>query len=277
MAMFEAGLGHNLVARHETEQALHQAIANDELVVHYQPVVEIRGGSMIGAEALVRWERPGHGLLYPGAFIPVAEESELMLQMGDWILDRVCADLARWPRSKGRSPMVMVNLSARQMTADTLVPSVISALQRHGLQPPRLGFEITESMEIRDTEVAEGNLRRLKQLGCRIAIDDFGIGHATLDYIRRFSMADALKIDRSFVAGLGRSREDTAIVTASVALATSLGLQVVAEGVEDLALLEPLRDLGARYAQGFALGQSVPFDEILLVWERGKLVELAAL
>lgn len=273
MAMFEADHRHHQVEQHVLEQALHRAIGTDELVIHYQPLVEIRTGYMVGAEALVRWDRPGHGMVSPGDFIPIAEESELIIPLGKWIIDQVCRDLGRWPRSHGRSPMVTINLGARQLGADTLVPTVISALRRNRLHPRQVGFEITESMEIRDAEAAVINLNRLKELGCRIAIDDFGIGHATLEYIRRFSMADALKIDRSFVAGLGNSREDTAIVDASIALASSLRLQVIAEGVEALDQLHGLRERGARYAQGYALARPMPFDQVLALWRRQRLYD----
>ncbi|MEM9652609.1 MAG: EAL domain-containing protein [Actinomycetota bacterium] len=273
MAMFEADLRRHVVDRHETEQALHLAITQDELVIHYQPLVEIRTGYMVGAEALVRWDRPGFGLLYPPSFIQIAEESDLILPMGNWIIDKVCSDLGQWPKSNGRSPMVTINLAAAQLAVDTLVPTVVSALQRNNLHPTRVGFEITESMEIRDLEAAGVNLNRLSELGCRIAIDDFGIGHATLDYIRQFSMANALKIDRSFVAGLENSKEDTAIVNASIALASSLGLQVIAEGVENLEQLTALEELGCRYAQGFALAKPMPMDEVLELWEKARLYE----
>ncbi|MGI9597207.1 MAG: EAL domain-containing protein, partial [Acidimicrobiales bacterium] len=206
-------------------------------------------------------------------FIQIAEESELILPMGNWIIDKVCSDLGRWPKSNGRSPMVTINLAARQLAVDTLVPTVVSALQRNNLHPTRVGFEITESMEIRDLDAAGINLERLAELGCRIAIDDFGIGHATLDYIRQFSMANALKIDRSFVAGLGSSKEDTAIVNASIALAESLGLQVIAEGVENVDQLTMLQDMGCRYAQGFGLSHPIPFDDVLELWAKSRLYE----
>ena len=210
-AMFEAEHQHDVVRRHEIEQALRNAILNDELVLHYQPLVEVRSGFMIGAEALVRWERPGHGLIPPDEFIGVAEDAGLIVPLEEWVIDRVCADLATWPKVKGRSAMVSINLSARHLEVDTLVPTVIRALQRNDLKPNRVGFEITESMAILDTEAALQNLEKLAALGCRIAIDDFGIGHASLDYLRRFSMASAIKIDRSFVAGphrLNRGRGD---------------------------------------------------------------------
>ncbi len=273
MAMFEADHRHDAVERHITEQALHRAIGAGELVLHYQPLVEVRTGYMTGAEALVRWDRPGHGLVGPGDFIPIAEESELIIHIGKWIIDQVCRDLGRWPKARGRSPMVTINLGARQLGADTLVPTVVSALRRNRLHPRRVGFEITESMEIRDAEAAVVNLNRLKELGCRIAIDDFGIGHATLDYIRRFSMADALKIDKSFINGMGNSREDTAIVDASIALASSLGLQVIAEGVEDLDQLNGLYERGARYAQGFAVARPMPLEQAVELWGRDRLYD----
>ncbi len=270
-AMFKAEHQHDVVARHRTEQALHKAILEDELVVHYQPLIEIKTGYMIGAEALLRWERPGHGLLSPGTFIPVAEESELIVPMGEWVIDQVCEDMARWPKSKGRSPLVSINLAARHLEVDTLVPTVIRALQRNDLHPRRLGFEITESMEVADMKAALANLNKLSELGCRIAIDDFGVGHASLDYLRRFPMASALKIDRSFIAGLNRSREDRAIVTASIAMAESLGLQSVAEGVESVEQLLMLRDMGCRYAQGFVFSRALPLDIVLQIWAKGRL------
>ncbi len=272
-AFYEHGQQRDALAHHELEQALHAAIEGDQLVVHYQPVAEIRTGRMVGAEALVRWDRPGHGLLGPGEFIDIAEETGLIVALGSAVIERVASDLSRWPRSGGLWPVVTVNLSARQLADETLVPSVREVLARHRLPPIRLGFEVTESMRIDDFEAAIDALDALAALGCRIAVDDFGIGYATLDYLRRFSMANVLKIDRSFVAGLGRSREDTAIVSASMALATALQLQVVAEGVEELEQLELLARLGCHYAQGFALSRPVPFDEALALWERAILFD----
>jgi len=270
-AMFEAEHQHDVVRRHETEQALRQGIADDELVLHYQPLVEIKSGIMIGAEALVRWERPGHGLLPPGAFIDIAEDADLMVPLGEWVINKTCEDLGNWPRVKGRAPLVSINLAARHLEVDTLVPTVIRALQRNDLRPNRVGFEITESMAVLDTESALANLDKLAGLGCRIAIDDFGIGHASLDYLRRFAMASAIKIDRSFIAGLLDSPENEAIVKASIGMADALGLQVVAEGVETVDQLLRLRDLGCRYAQGFVLSKPMPLEIILEVWARSRL------
>jgi len=261
------------LVRHELEQALHRAIVENELVVYYQPVAETRSGLMIGAEALIRWERPGHGLLSPAAFIEVAEESGLIVPMGAWVINQVARDLADWPRSDGWSPVVTVNLSARQLADPSLVPLVHEVLARHQLPPVRLGFEVTESMRIDDFEQAIDSLNQLADMGCRIAVDDFGIGHATLDYLRRFSMAHVLKIDRSFVAGLGREREDTAIVDASMALARSLQLNVVAEGVEESYQIAQLAKLGCHFVQGYALSKPVPYDEITKLWQRRQLFD----
>lgn len=272
-AVFEEGQQADSVIRHETEQALHGAIAGGELVLHYQPVCEVKTGRMIGAEALVRWDRPGHGLLGPNEFIDIAEETGLIVPLGAWVIEQAARDLSRWPRSGGWWPVVTVNLSARQLADESLVPFVLEVLERHNLPPVRLGFEVTESMRIDDFETAIDALNALSQLGCRIAVDDFGIGYATLDYLRRFSMADVIKIDRSFVAGLGQSREDTAIVSASMALATSLQLRVVAEGVETKDQLESLAALGCHYAQGYVLSRPVPYDSILELWLRGNLFD----
>jgi len=270
-AMFEAEHQHDVVRRHETEQALRLGIANNELVLHYQPIVEIKSGFMVGAEALVRWQRPGHGLLPPGQFIDIAEDADLMVPLGEWVINRTCEDLADWPKVKGRSPLVSINLAARHLEVDTLVPTVIRALQRNDLKPNRIGFEITESMAVLDTDAALANLDKLASLGCRIAIDDFGIGHASLDYLRRFSMASALKIDRSFIAGITESPENQAIVKASVSMADALELQVVAEGVETVEQLLKLRSLGCHYAQGFVLSKPMPIDIVLEVWARSRL------
>ncbi|MEL7158406.1 MAG: EAL domain-containing protein, partial [Actinomycetota bacterium] len=173
-ALFDERLQYEAVTRQDIEQALHDAIGRRELVLHYQPVCEVATGRMVGAEALIRWDRPGHGLLAPGQFIDVAEESGLIVELGAWVIDQVAADLARWPRAAGRAPVISVNLSARQLADPTLVTTIRQALARHRLVPGRIGFEVTESMQIDDFEAATGTLDELSSMGCRIAIDDFG-------------------------------------------------------------------------------------------------------
>jgi diguanylate cyclase (GGDEF)-like protein/PAS domain S-box-containing protein len=270
-ALFDPGRRRVARSRHAFEQALSGAVAGGELVVHYQPVCEVRTGRMVGAEALVRWDRPGHGLLGPAEFIDLAEETGLIVPLGAWVIDEVARHLATWPAAGGVAPIVSVNLSARQLADDTLVSQVTAALARHHLAPTSIGFEVTESTRIDDPEAAAATLRELSALGCRIAVDDFGIGYATLDYLRHFSMADLIKIDRSFVAGLGRSREDTAIVHASLALASSLKMRVVAEGVENFGQLAQLADMGCHYAQGYALSPPVPLEDAVVLWQSRQL------
>ena len=274
-AIFEEGWQRNVVIRHEVEKALSVAISSDELVLHYQPIVETDTGIMSGAEALIRWERPGFGLLPPADFIEIAEETGLIVPVGEWIIDQVCSVLAAWPIVLERPPpQIAINLSARQLAESSLVATVLAAIERHGIQPEQLAFEVTESMRVEDLETARSSLHRLASLGCKISIDDFGIGYATLDYLRRFSMANTIKIDRSFVDGLGEHREDTAIVTASIALAASLGLDVVAEGVETSGQHQKLAELNCRYSQGFGFSPPVPLEKIHELWLRGRLIIL---
>ncbi len=253
------------------EQAIKNGLEAGEFRVYYQPLVETDTHRMVGAEALIRWEHPADGLVSPALFIPAAEESGLILDLGMWVIDKVCEDLSQWPANEAGRPIVTVNLAAKQLQSDMLVPGIISALRRHGLHPSSIGFEITESMEIANMDVALATLAKLKELNCRIAIDDFGIGHATMEYLRNFSMADALKIDRSFVSGVTESIEDQAIVKASLALADALGMQVVAEGVETKAQLAALAELKCRYSQGFGFSKPVPIDEIHEMWMKGNL------
>ena len=273
-ALYEEELQQRVVVRHEVEQALRVAMAEQQLVLHYQPLVEIESGRMMGAEALIRWERPGHGLLAPGAFIEIAEDSGLIVPIGAWVIDETCRQLALWPVGPdGERPVISVNLSAKQLAEESLPTTVLAALARHGVDPTSLGFEVTESMRVEDIETAISTLKTLADLGCKLAIDDFGIGYATLDYLRRFSMADTLKIDRSFVSGLGLSREDTAIVSASIALARSLGLSVVAEGVETVDQYQGLDELDCDFAQGYLLSKPVPLDEAHQLWIDRSLIQ----
>lgn len=274
-AIFEEGWQRKIVIRHEVEKALSVALSEDELVLHYQPIVETATGMMVGAEALIRWNRPGHGLLPPADFIEIAEETGLIVPVGEWIIDEVCRAISEWPIVLDRKPpQISVNLSARQLSESSLVTTVVSAVERHGIHPEQLAFEVTESMRVEDLETARSTLLRLGSLGCKISIDDFGIGYATLDYLRRFSMANTIKIDRSFVDGLGEHREDTAIVTASIALAASLGLDVVAEGVETSGQFDKLAELNCKYSQGYGFSPPVPLEQVHELWNTGYLIIL---
>ena len=265
LQVFSEALDRSKVEQLAMEQALRAALDADEFELHFQPVVDLRDGAMVHAEALVRWHRPGHGLVMPGDFIPLAEETGLIVPLGWWVLADACARAASWPDLPGGRPMqIAVNLSARQLAAPDLVPTVRRVLADTGIAPERLCFEITESDLVRDVAAAVEAVTRLKDLGVLIAIDDFGTGYSSLDYLRQFTMADYLKIDRSFVDGVEKEgSQEAAIVTAAIGMAKSLGLQVVAEGVETLFQMEALRDLDCDLAQGFLFSRPVPVDDAI--------------
>jgi diguanylate cyclase (GGDEF)-like protein/PAS domain S-box-containing protein len=236
-----------------TEQALRLALENGELRLHYQPEIDLATKQIIGVEALVRWQHPLRGLVPPGQFIPVAEESGLIVPMGEWVLREACAQLAAW-RSAGTvrdEVRVAVNVSARQLSQPELPSVVAAALTATGLEPAALCLEITETALIRDPKVALTNLLAIKQQGVLTALDDFGIGFSSLSQIRDLPPVDVIKVDRSFTAGLGTSESDAAVVTAVLSLARSLGLTAVAEGVETADQLDVLSGLGCNAAQGF--------------------------
>ncbi len=258
--VFQENLDLQAVEQLALEQALRQAIDRHELEMYFQPVVRLATGTMSHVESLVRWNRPGHGVVAPGEFIPLAEESGLIVPMGWWILEEAARRAAAWPRLPGGAEVeVAVNISARQLASTLLVPKVREVLERTGLEPGRLCLEVTESALVHDVAQAKEALLQVKALGVRIAIDDFGTGYASLDYVRHFSMADYLKIDRSFIEGVEKvGSQESAIVTAAVALARSLGLTVIAEGVETLFQMEALRDLDCEFAQGYLFSRPVP-------------------
>jgi diguanylate cyclase (GGDEF)-like protein/PAS domain S-box-containing protein len=262
--LFDAAMRARAVARLETEAALREAIDHEQLAISYQPEVLLRDGRLIGAEALLRW-RPDNGgaaneKLPPADFIAVAEETGLIVPIGAWVVREACRHLARWREiAPDRAPQsVSVNLSGRQLARSELPDVVEEALSESGLAPSGLCLEITESVLMDDIEVAVSALKALKAIGVEIAVDDFGTGYSSLAHLRRFPV-DILKIDHSFIAGLGRNPEDAAIVRAVLALARTLDLAVVAEGVERAEQLYELRALGCERAQGHLF--SVPLAE----------------
>ena len=256
VVVFEEADHLRVLTRVDIEQALHGAHDRNELVLHYQPVVRLSDRRQVGVEALVRWERPGEGLVHPDDFIDVAEDTGLIVPLGAWVIEEALRSAAAWPEPvRGGRLEVAVNLSPRQLAAPGLLDRITGLFDRTGVDPSTICFEVTESALVIDEELAISTLERLKSLGVRIAIDDFGTGHATLDHLRRFSMADVLKIDRSFVVGLDSpGGQERAIVSASVALAHSLGIEVVAEGVETEEQLRSVIELGCDMAQGYLLG-----------------------
>jgi diguanylate cyclase (GGDEF)-like protein len=245
---FEPEMGAQLRDRRELQHDLQSAVANDELRLDFQPLVRI-GGGIIGFEALVRWQHPRRGLVSPGSFIPLAEETGLIVAMGEWILREACREAASWPNQL----KISVNLSPVQCRNDDIVRLVHETLIASGLRPDRLELEITEGVLIDDFAGAVSILRRLKALGVRIALDDFGTGYSSMSYLQAFPF-DMIKIDRSFISNLERA-QSKAILRGVVGLARGLELPVTAEGVETQAQLDMLSHAGCDYAQGFLIGR----------------------
>jgi diguanylate cyclase (GGDEF)-like protein len=239
--------------RLHTENALRQAIENEEFRVHFQPEVSIETGTVVGVEALVRWEHPERGLVPPADFIALAEETGLIVPIGEWVLREACRHARRWQVERGDGEerlTVRVNVSARQLAEGKFFDTVRSALTESGMDPAGLCLEVTESVLIEDPESSAETLAELKSLGLQIAVDDFGTGYSSLEHLRRFPI-DSVKIDRSFVRGLPHSSEDVAIVSAVIELGHALRLSVVAEGVETNDQLGNLQVAGCDTAQGF--------------------------
>ena len=240
--------------------SLHLALERNEFVIHYQPQVELSSGALIGAEALLRWIHPELGLIPPYRFIPVAEDSGLIVPIGAWVLREACRQAAAWQKA-GLSKLVMaVNLSAVQFKRGNLEQTVVEALTGSGLEPQFLELELTESILIRDTENVLQTVRQLKLLGVKLSIDDFGTGYSSLAYLSRFAV-DKVKIDQSFVRGLTSSPGDAAIVRAIIQMARSMRLRTIAEGVEEQQLFDYLRAHHCDEAQGFHIGRPMPADE----------------
>jgi EAL domain-containing protein (putative c-di-GMP-specific phosphodiesterase class I) len=239
------------------ENDLRRALERDELLLHYQPIVDVETRGIVGAEALVRWRHPTLGLLMPGEFIAVAEENGLIVALGDWVLRTACAQNRGWQRA-GLPPIrVVVNLSGRQLRQGTLTDTVRAALDASGLEPRWLGLELTESMLMDRQYEGVAALQALRAMGLRLSIDDFGTGYSSLSYLKHFPV-DTLKIDRCFVRDLTTVPDDAAITSAIIAMAHALDLRVVAEGVESEEHLTFLRSQGCDEVQGHLLGRAVP-------------------
>jgi diguanylate cyclase (GGDEF)-like protein len=260
---FGESLRIEVLDRMATEHSLHRALERSELILHYQPVVEVQGATTVGVEALIRWQHPDQGLVAPGRFIPVAEESGLIIPIGAWVLEQACHQLGDWHQrgEGGARGSVEVNLSARQIDDPTIVATIEEILSRTGLPPEHLTLEITESALMKDAAAALVVLQALKEIGVLLAIDDFGTGYSSLSYLQRFPL-DILKVDRMFVHELGQDGGADEIVSAVISLAHALGLDVVAEGVETAQQLEILRSLQCDFAQGFLFSRPVPASDL---------------
>jgi diguanylate cyclase (GGDEF)-like protein/PAS domain S-box-containing protein len=263
--LFEEALRVVAQSRLSIEQDLLVALERGEFAVHYQPIVRVSDRTVVGVEALLRWQHPSRGMVAPGAFISVAEETGQIIPIGRWVLEKACADTAEL-RASGRDLYVTVNASMRQIHDPGFVDEVTAALTATGLDAAALVIEVTESMAMADPETAIAVLEELQALGLRVAVDDFGTGHSSLEYLRRLPV-DVLKIDRSFIAELDRD-DDSGIHGAVVSLARSLGLKTVAEGVEHDDQHERLVGLDCDLAQGFLYARPVPLEELAALLNR---------
>jgi diguanylate cyclase (GGDEF)-like protein len=257
-SIFDQVIRDRVVQRQATEAALRQAIDEGELVVHFQPELSVDTTEIVGVEALVRWERPGVGMVSPAEFIPIAEETGLIVPLGAWVMREACRQARTF--DDGRI-VVRVNVSARQLTDPALTGVVADALAASGLPAERLCVEVTESVVMEDAERSIAALNALRELGVTVALDDFGTGYSSLSYLRRLPI-DGLKIDRSFIRGLGQETEDESIVASVIELARALGVEVVAEGVETEEQHAHLRAGGCDTMQGFLFARPQPAADV---------------
>jgi diguanylate cyclase (GGDEF)-like protein len=265
------GMNEVVAERLDLEHGLREAIERERFVLHYQVQVDASTGRAVGAEALLRWRDPTRGLIPPAVFIPMAEETGMVTAIGKWVIARACADAASWPPGV----RVAVNVSSKQLADPDFADEVARGLRESGLAPSRLQIEITESSVLEQRAPTLATLHALQRLGCGIVIDDFGTGYAPLTALK-WLPADGLKIDRSFVANLLTERVDATIATGLVSIASGLGLEVMAEGVETAPQLAFLRAHGCDLMQGYLLGKPVPRDELVAMLEEAPWEELLA-
>jgi EAL domain-containing protein (putative c-di-GMP-specific phosphodiesterase class I) len=251
-SVFDPAMYEQAIRRLQVENDLWRAVEEEEFVLHYQPIFDLGSQGVWGVEALIRWRHPERGLLGPAEFVALAEETGLIVPIGRWVLEEACRQTKEWQQSSPRSaPLrVIVNFSATQLRHPRYVGSIEEALRRFGLDAESLSLDITESAFLDAFEVNALTLKRIEKLGVRIFIDDFGTGYSSLSYLKRLP-ASALKIDKSFVAGLGEDSEDTAIVRMVVDLAHTLGMAAIAEGVESEEQARLLGEMGCTFAQGY--------------------------
>jgi EAL domain-containing protein (putative c-di-GMP-specific phosphodiesterase class I) len=276
---YSRGMREKALEKMQLEAELEKAIRAGDLVMYYQPEVDLRTNRIVGFEALVRWRHARRGLLPPAEFIPLAEETGLILPLGDWGLSEACRQLVAW-RKGGRAELhgvrMSVNLSARQFDRPDLVERVRHVLQETGLGPGALRLEVTESSLISDAVTAVKTMRALSELGVGLHMDDFGVGYSSLHYLQRFPF-DTLKIDRSFVQGVAIDRDSHQIVRNILDLARSFGMDVVAEGIEDVAQLEELKTMGCPCGQGYFFAKPMSPSAIDTLMQTGGLARPRAL
>ncbi len=260
--LFDEQMNVNTHERLGIEQDLRQALVRSEFVLHFQPIVDLTANKLVGAEALLRWHHPERGLLGPDLFIGVAEQSGLITEIGEWVLNEACHEAARWQRQGARGLAVSVNLSTVQLHRGDLEAIIAQALVASALPPALLELELTESMLLEKSDSFIQRLRSLKELGVKLSIDDFGTGYSNLSYLQRFQV-DKLKIDKSFVTNLSSNEQNRAIVTAIIQMAHSLKLKTTAEGIEHQVVKTILTSLGCHFGQGYLFAKPMPADDFL--------------
>lgn len=260
--IYDPGADTTTSGRLLAEVEMRRAIEKGELRVYYQPLVELGSGKVRGVEALVRWQHPVYGLVPPGEFVPLAEQTGLITPIGRWVLEEACRQVRLWQKEHPDDPPLELsaNVSPHQFRQANLAQEVLRILERAGLDPRYLKLEITESVMVQEA-AAEAALQELKDSGVKLAMDDFGTGYSNLSYVKRLPV-DTLKIDRSYVAGLGTNAEDTAIVHATVVFAEALGLKVTAEGIENAEQMARLRELGCELGQGYHFSKPLPGEQV---------------
>jgi diguanylate cyclase (GGDEF)-like protein len=266
---FEPNLHAAVVERLELEVELRAAVENEDFVLHYQPIVCLERSAIVGMEALLRWVHPERGVVSPGDFVPLAEETRLIVPIGRWVLTEACRRGQMWNAAHGGGLAICVNISAQQLDQPGLVDDVAHALAKSGLPAEQLVLEITETLLMQDTEATISKLARLKELGIQLAVDDFGTGYSSLQYLNRFPI-DILKIAKSFVDGLAGDTEETALVRAITDLADNFSLRVVAEGIESPEQVPRLRALGCDLGQGFHFARPLEDAGVTALLEGGR-------
>ena len=261
--VFDSAMRARVVARLDLETELRRGLQRGELRVHYQPIVTMKNARPTGFEALVRWQHPHRGLLAPQDFIEIAEETGMIVSIGWWVLDEACRQMADW---HARFPLaasltISVNVSCKQFFQKDLVEQVERILHDSGLNPQRLKLEITESAIMSDMDSAAAMLNRLRSIGVKVGIDDFGTGHSSLGYLQHFAI-DTLKIDRSFISQMENGSKEVEIIQAVVTLAHNLGFDVVAEGIETIQQRDSLNSLGCEFGQGFYFCRAVDGSDV---------------
>jgi EAL domain-containing protein (putative c-di-GMP-specific phosphodiesterase class I) len=249
------------LGRLELESDLRRAFERGEFLLYYQPKAELANGTIVGVEALLRWQHPTRGWISPETFIPVAEETGLIVALGEWVIRETCKQLQAWSNEGLGHLTIAVNVSVQQFARQDFVESVLRALWNFGVKPQQLELEITESLLMRNVDDTTACMRRFRAAGVVLSIDDFGTGYSSLGYLRQFPV-DALKIDRSFVKDLHTSDDDAAICAAIIAMARELKLRVIAEGVENVEQLDFLRRHRCDQVQGYLVGPPLPAADL---------------